>query len=193
MRAPVVARNYAETLLALANKHGGPPTVEEFGRAAETVAELLGGEPRVRAFLRAPGIDPETKKRALRASLEGRVPPLFLRFLLVVVEKRRQGLLREIAAAYRDLVDEMLGRVRAEVTLAQPAGPALQREIQEWLEHRLGKTVIPQFRVEPNLLGGVVIRVEDEVLDGSLRRRTAELRRRMLAAELPDDEGSPDS
>ena len=95
MRSEAIARNYADTLLALAQRHGGLGTAEEFLRAIEDVAALVEREPRVRAFLDTPRVGAEAKKQALRASLAGRVPELFLRFVLVVVEKRRQGLLRD--------------------------------------------------------------------------------------------------
>ena len=182
MQAGTVARNYADTLLTLAQRQNA---VEEFGRALEEVVEILNTEPQVRRFLESPTINRDAKKRALQGSFAGRVPELFLRFLLVVTEKGREALLPEIAAAYRDLVDEMLDRVRARVTLAEPADAELQREIRVFLERRLGKTVLPEFSVDPEMLGGVVIRVEDQIIDGSLRRRFSELRRRLLETRIP--------
>lgn len=190
MRASLVARNYAETLLALAQKHGGTATVEEFGRALDGVVELLAAEPRVRAFFESPGVTPEEKQRAMRASFDGRVPPLFLRFLLLVVEKRRERRIREIAQAYQGLVDELLGRVRAEITLPEAADPALQGELVAWLERRTGKRVVPEFRADADLLGGVVVQIGEEVLDGSVRRGLSELRRRMLRARFAAPAGA---
>lgn len=179
MRTSLVARSYADTLLALAQRQGGN-AVEEFGHAMDEVAELLRQEPRVRAFLESPITDREKKKAALRASFRGRVPEMFLRFLLVVTDKGRERLFAEIALAYRDRVDEMLGRVRADVATAQTADESLRAEIRRSLEARLGRTVVPTFRVDPELIGGVVVRVEDQIIDASLRRRFTDLRRRLL-------------
>lgn len=190
MRSEIVARNYAETLLALAERHGGAPTVEEFGRAIDALAGLLDREPRIRAFLQTPLVERETKKQALRSALEGRVPALFLRFVLVVVEKGRAPLLQEIAAAYRQMVDELRGRIRARVVLAREADDALQTEIRQSLERMLDRQVIPEFEVDPSLIGGMVVRVGDRILDGSIRRRSAELRRRLLATSLPGAAGA---
>jgi hypothetical protein len=100
MGQTIVARNYAETLLALANRHGGAATVDEYGVAINEVADLLDREPLIREFLETPRVSVEQKKKALQASFRGRVPDLFLRFLLIVVEKRRGGVLREIAEQY---------------------------------------------------------------------------------------------
>ncbi len=182
MGPSIIARNYAETLLALAQRHGGDETVETYGDAIDEVASLLRREPLIREFLETPRVDAEAKKRAIRASFEGRVPDLFLRFLLVVVEKRRQALLGEIAREFHGLVDVARGRIRAEVVLAAPADPELRREVVGSLERRYRRTVIPTFRVDPSMIGGMVIRVEDEILDGSFRRRIANLRRRLLQA-----------
>ena len=129
MGPSIIARNYAETLLELAHRHGDAGTVEAFGRALDVVVELLRREPRVREFLETPRVETAAKQRALRTSFQGRVPDVFLRFLLVVVEKRRQALLPQIAREYQALVDVSLNRVRADVALARPADPELQREI----------------------------------------------------------------
>ena len=184
MGPTIIARNYAETLFTLAQRQGGMETVEAYARAIDDVAELIRREPRVREFLETPRVDVEARKRVLRDAFAGRVPEYFLRFLLVVVEKRRQALLPEIAAEYHDLVDRAQGRLRAEITVARAPDAETEREIVGALERKLGRTVLPTFRVDPTLVGGVVIRVGDQVVDGSIRRRMADLRRRLLAAKL---------
>lgn len=184
MRSEIIARNYAETLLELARRQGGD-AVEAYLGSLDALSSLLETEPRVREFLETPRVGADAKKEALRAALGGRVPELFLRFALVVVDKRRQGLFPEIAAAYRARVDELMGRVRVSVSISHAPDAALQDEIRRALEVRLGKAVIPTFTVEPELLGGMVARVGDQILDGSLQSRAAQLRRHLLAVNLP--------
>jgi len=185
VRADLVARSYADTLLSLAERHGGRATAEEFLRAGEELAALVDADPRIREFLTTPRLTTEARKTVLRQALAGRVPELFLRFVLVVVDKKRQALLRQIVLAYRDRVDEMLGRVRVAVTVSHEPDLALQDEVRRYLETRLGKAVIPTFTVDPELLGGIVVRVGDQILDGSVRSRSARIRRRLLEVELP--------
>lgn len=184
MASTIIARNYAETLLALAQRHGGDKAMDEYGTAIDEVAELLRREPLVRDFLETPRVGVDAKKKALEASFKGRVPDLFVRFLVVVVEKRRQMLLEEIAEQYHHLVDEVRGRARAHIRLAREADQTLKKEIVTSLERRLGKPIVPTFEVDPTLIGGIVVRVGDEILDGSLGRRVTGLRRRLLETRL---------
>lgn len=184
MRAEIIARNYAETLVDLAQRNGGLPTVEQFAAAVEELSELLA-DGRVRAFLATPRITAEQKKDALRKALAGRVPELFLRFVMVVVDKRRQNLLGEIVEQFRLRVDELAGRVRVQVEISHTPDAALQADIGNALARRLGKTVFPTFVVNPELLGGMVVRMGDEILDGSLKSRVTGLRRRLLEVQLP--------
>jgi F-type H+-transporting ATPase subunit delta len=189
VRSTTISRNYAETLLALAQRHGGEAAIDQFGAALDELIDLLRSEPRVRKFLETPVIDAERKKDALRKTLRGRAPELFIRFLLVVIDKRRAAHLTAIASHYHDRVDQMRGRVRAQVTLAREPDAALRQEIVATLERMLGRTVIATFAVDESLIGGVVIRVGDQILDGSVRRRASQLRRRLLATELPSSSG----
>jgi F-type H+-transporting ATPase subunit delta len=185
VRAELIARNYAETLLDLADRNGGAASMEQFGAALDGVAGLVQANPRVRQFLETPRVTAAEKKAALRGALKGRAPELFLRFVSVLVDKRRQALLPEIAEAYRGLVDERMGRVRVRVTISHLPDEALQAEIGNSLARRLGRTVIPTFTVDPELLGGMVVQMGDEILDGSVRSRAARMRRALMAAELP--------
>jgi len=185
VRSELIARNYAETLLDLADRNGGAAAMNQFAAALDEVAGLVQSDPRVRQFLETPRVPAAEKKRALRAALAGRAPELFLRFVSVLVDKRRQTLLPEIAAAFRGLVDERMGRVRVQVAISHLPDEALQAEIGNALALRLGRTVIPTFTVDPELLGGMVVQVGDEILDGSVRSSAARLRRAMMAAQLP--------
>ena len=101
-------------------------------------------------------------------------------FLQALVKRGRQRLLREIATEYEGLLDVKLNRVRAGVTLAHPAPPELQRDIQASLSRQLGKEVLAAFHVDPEILGGTVVRVGERIHDGSVRRRLTKLRRQLL-------------
>jgi len=106
-----------------------------------------------------------------------------VRFLQAVVRRGRQGLLAEISQEYQGLVDLRLNRVHAGVTLARDPDDLLEREIAERLTAVLHKEVRTHFRTDRGILGGVVVHIGDRIYDGSLKRKLAVLRRRMLTGE----------
>lgn len=182
MRDETVARSYAETLFELAQRHEG---VEVFGAGMETVARLLDDDPQVRLFLETPRIADADKKDVLRRALGDSLPKNLLNFLLITIDKRRQRLLREIALQYHALVDENLGREHVEVTVARSVDDDALEMIARRLSTLLGKEAIPHVRVEPGILGGIIVRTGDTIYDGSVKRRLDGMRRTLMKAPLP--------
>lgn len=178
MRETTIAHNYAEALLELARKSGD---LGGWGRMMDDVANAIERDDRLRHFLEAPQISADQKNAVLSKAFEDRAPRLFLRYLQALVKNRRQMLIPEIANEYRDLVDEVEGRIHAQVTLAKDPDDEERAAIARQLTHTLGRPVVPQVRVNPNILGGIVVRVGDRVMDGSIRRRLAILKGKMMA------------
>lgn len=174
-----VARNYAEALFELGERHG---ETERYADLIRGLGAAIRDDPRVRAVLESPRVPKQTKQAILERALAGVAPPRFLRFLNGVVRRGRQGLVPAIADHYLALVDEKFNRVKVGVTLAREPDDALRRAVAEGLSAALGKIVIPEYRVDKALLGGVILRVGDRIMDGSLRRRLVTLRRLMLGA-----------
>lgn len=182
MRSETIARNYAGALFELAERDG---TLEGYGEGIELVARLLDENPDFRTFIETPRVAANQKKSVIRRAFGAVLPPRLLNFLLITIDKRRQRMLRDIARAYHDLVDERLGRVRVEVTVARALeGPVLER-LTEALSELLGKTAVPHVRIRPEVLGGVMVRAGDQIYDGTLRRRLDRMRRQLLSAALP--------
>ena len=177
MSRSAVARNYADTMLELAGREGAETAWLEM---MSEVAGLYEDSPPFKAFLHTPRVSDEDKRRVLRESFQDRYPELFIRFLLIVLDKRRQSLLPDIKTACRDLLYERTGRVYASVTLTTEPDSSFRTEIGTQLSGVLGRDVDAEFRVDPKLIGGMVVRVEDKVLDGSVRRRLQLLRRSLL-------------
>ena len=179
MRTGPVARNYAEALLALGQRHDA---VAQYGALLEAVAGAVTTEPRLAAVLESPRVPKARKKLLLRTALGSLAPAPFIGFLESVVQRGRQGKLREMSSAYETLVDRHLNRVHASVTTAHAVDPELARSIAATLSALVGMEVLPHFHTDPRLLGGMLVRVGDRVLDGSLRRRLLSLRFSMLHA-----------
>jgi F-type H+-transporting ATPase subunit delta len=171
-----VARNYAEVLFDIAGRSGQP---ERYADLIDAVAAAVQTIPRVQAVLMSPRIPKSEKARFLGAALKN-TPRDFVLWLQALVKRGRQGILSEVASEYLALVDEKMNRVRASVTLARQPDEKLRRTIEENLGRQLDKQVIATYLVEPDILGGAIIRVGERVLDGSVRRRMTKLRRQLL-------------
>jgi F-type H+-transporting ATPase subunit delta len=181
VRDETVARNYAHTLFELASRHEG---VERYGEGVEVVARLLDEDPRFALFLQSPRIPLDAKKKVVRKAFGSALPKPLVNFLLVVLDKRRQRLLREIASEYHDLVDQQLNRIHAEVTVARPLDEQALRAVTQKLTVLLGRTAIPHVRVRPEILGGIVVKTGDTIYDGSVRRQLDGMRKQLLSAQL---------
>jgi F-type H+-transporting ATPase subunit delta len=177
MNAEGIGRNYAEALLTLARKSGD---VEEWGALIDAISVGMREDHTLKTFLESPKLAASQKIEILEKALGGGVPPLFLRFLETVIGKRRQMLIPEIASEYRRLIDESENLVHANVTVAREPSEPEQDALARQLTRLLGKKVVPHISLNPAILGGVIVKVGDTVMDGSVRRRLAVLRQRML-------------
>lgn len=177
MREPTIAKNYAEALIDLAQKDGD---LAKWGHLIDQLSEAMQSDAKLNAFLASPRVAAVEKNRIFAAALEGQVPLPFLRFLQALVRNRRQMLIPEIARQYHSLVDVVENRVHAAVTVAKPATDADKKLIAERLAKVVGKEVVPHYVVNPAILGGLIVRVGDTVLDGSVRKRLATLKGKML-------------
>ena len=179
MKQSLVARNYAEALLATAEK---AKAVERFGELLDALAGAIASDPTLKAVLMSPRVPKAAKQQLLAHALKTLAPEPFVRFLQAVVQRGRQGLLGSMGEAYQELADQYFNRVHALVATAHAPDAALTKVITERLTKAMGKTVVAHFRTEPALLGGVVVRIGDRAFDGSVRRRVLVLKQRMLRA-----------
>ena len=177
MRDATIARNYAEALVTLAQRAGD---LDGWGRMIDAVAQLVRNDIQIRRFLESPRVSVTAKKEILRNAFQDRMPRLMVRYLEALVQNRRQLLIPEIASEYATLVDESLGRVRADITLAREPQPGEVEAIAASLSRTLGRTAVALVRVNPDIIGGVIVRVGDYVKDGSVRRRLGALKARLV-------------
>jgi F-type H+-transporting ATPase subunit delta len=176
MRESTISRNYAEALLELARR---AEDVSGWGKLIRDVATGVRENPRVKHFLESPKISEQQKNDVLFEAFGDHVPRHFLRFLQTLVRKRRQNLIPQISAEYDTLLDIEEGRIHANVTVARETSAVDEARISEHLSRVIGKKVVPHMNVNPAILGGVVVRIGDTVMDGSVRRRLARLKGQM--------------
>jgi F-type H+-transporting ATPase subunit delta len=173
-----VARVYAEALLNAAGK--ASREAELLQELEGLVGEVFARDPALEIFLASPAVTRHQKAEVLHKALAGRVDELLLNFLMVLNEHDRLGALRAVAAVYRELYDERSGRIKVNVTSAVPLTDEQQDRLRSRLREQFHREPVLHTRLDPDLLGGLVVQVGDWVWDASVRTQLAEIRDQII-------------
>ncbi len=176
-----LARRYAAALYASAKQRGVQDQVEA---DLTSVVELLKAERAFRDFLLKPDVLDEQKAEIVTRSLGPRVRPLTLHFLQLLLKKRRLDHLEVIQEVMRELIETDRGIVHARVTTAVELKPELREKLKARLEATTRKTIILDLEVDPEIIGGVVVLLHNQLVDGSLRRELDRLRDDLMAVRV---------
>jgi F-type H+-transporting ATPase subunit delta len=176
VRVNIIARVYVETLLRRAERERVIEPVTD-GLAAFT--QCLKEDARLRRFLEAPQITTRQKQTLVAEVLEGRVHPLVIQFLRLVIDRHREPLLPDIAATWQAILDERANRQTATITSATVLDRTMVASLGQALERATGKTIVIEEKVRPDLLGGLVVQTGDLVMDASLKTRLGNLGRQL--------------
>lgn len=174
-----LALTYAKALLGsteAASKGDSSVSLRAVEELQSVVGDLLPKLPSLAAALRTPRLSVEDKTSLLDKAFAGRMEPILLRFLKVVARHGRLDCLDAIAISAKEQLDALHGRIEVQVRTAAPLSNPLRDRIGAKLGEILGKQVIIKATVQPDLLGGVVVRVGDTLLDGSLLSKLEKMR-----------------
>jgi F-type H+-transporting ATPase subunit delta len=181
MSQRTVTRRYATALYEEADASGVLKAVDDdvlmLRNSIESNRELS-------RFFESPVIPTGKKDAIIRELLGDKVEGLVVRFLRLLVQKDRETLTKAILDQYQSLRDEHRGIVDATVTVAHPLAEADREVLVESLEEKTGKDIRLHVEEEPDLIGGLVIRIGDRVFDGSVRNQLNALRDRLHEATL---------
>jgi F-type H+-transporting ATPase subunit delta len=181
MRTSAVSKEYAKALFLLAKRKG---KLDEIGTELDSFNQLVESNKPIKNFLLAPQLSAETKVKALKQALSGRVSQELFKFLLVLTEKRRQDYLSSICASYHDELNKFHNQVDVFIESAVDLTEKEKDKLVTRLSEHLKRKVVARLKVNPGLLGGLICRIGDMVYDGSLRRRIQRLSMRMLKAKI---------
>lgn len=175
------ARRYASALFNASRAAGNTEAIQA------DLALLIGCWNRTPAFrrtLESPRIAAERKQALVATVFHQAIDPLTAIFLRLLIEKRREALLPAIQAIFGELADELRGLVRATAVVAAPLSDADRLNLLEGLRRRTGKEIDLAVVVNPELIGGAIVRLGDTVIDGSVRGALERLREAMLRESL---------
>jgi F-type H+-transporting ATPase subunit delta len=177
-----IARRYAGAMFELGLKQNKlDRTLDDVRQIAQVFAHR-----KLLYLLREPKIPVQRKETAIRQALQGKVLPTSLNLALLVVQRELVEAMPNIARELEQLVLNYKNQAVAKVTTATKIDDAQMTLIKKALEQRTGKTILIESRVEPAILGGVVARVGDQVIDGSIRNRLNALRQQLLTSATGD-------
>ena len=132
------------------------------------------------AFLDAPQLSVDQKQAVIQGALSGTVGPLPLNLMALLASRNLAGVLPAIVEQYQRLLDDHNGIERAEVVSAFPLDDAQHGQVEQLLRRVVGKKIRLTSRVDPGIIGGVVARVGDHVIDGSTATRLESMRRELV-------------
>ena len=178
-----VARVYAQALFDAAREAG---VVEPVRRELGDFVAAVAASAALRNVLSDPQIETSAKSRVLAEVTRGG-QPLLTSALQLMLDRGRLAALPELGQAYDALAIVEEGVVEVEVVSAAELSPDTENKIAARIQEATGRRVELARRVDPSILGGLVLRIGDVIVDGSVKARIRQLRRRLATAEVRGD------
>lgn len=182
MPSDALANIYAKSLFELAEQAGGPEKIAEIGSELETICELSRSERSFREFLASPLIARTARSESLKRIFSNRVTDITLRFLLVLNDKGRLAHLEQINAALDRMVQESYGRVEVDVFTPSRLDEAQLATLRSRIHSALGKEPVLHPYTDRSMIGGIKLRIGDQLIDGSIASRLRRLRQGLNTA-----------
>jgi F-type H+-transporting ATPase subunit delta len=171
--------SYARALLELATQQNQAQPV---GEEMAAIRGILDSDAGFAEFLADPSMGRAARATTVERIFRNRVSPLVMNFLGVLDQNNRLAHLAEIAGAYADLLDEQLGNVEVELTVARALGDADLERVRGQIGSALNKHAVVHQRVDDSIIGGMVLRVQDRLIDASVRYQLQAIKERLFAA-----------
>jgi F-type H+-transporting ATPase subunit delta len=177
----VIAEKYAVALLQVAQEK---KTVDSLASEMQAVQKLLENSPELKATLEHPRVKAQEKLSALQALLGGTLSPTLENFLRLLLTKKRIKHLKAVTDHFERLCFEMRGKTMARVLTAMPLSAEQKKNLVMKLSQMIGLTVELKEEVKPDLIGGMMIYMGDQRLDGSVLGQLEKMKQRLMRVEV---------
>jgi F-type H+-transporting ATPase subunit delta len=175
-----LATMYARSLFELAFEKGGQETAEAVGGEIEDIVEIARSDASFSEFLASRVLGVDSRDESLKKIFEGRCSSLVLHFLQLLNRKGRLSHLPPIVAAYDQITQEHFGLIEVDVLTAAPIDDEQLGHIREKLSDALGKQPVLHPYTDPSMLGGLKLRIGDQLIDASVSTRLQNMRERLI-------------
>ncbi len=173
-----IAEVYARSLFEVAQEHG---VIDEVHEQLGQFADALHDNRDVAVFFFSPYFSTQEKKEGLERAVSG-AEPIFMNFLQALIERHRMPAIFRIRTRYEEHWDEEHKLLPVEVTSAVELDKSTVRSIGDRIGEQTGREVELSSHVDPEILGGIVLRVGNFILDASIRNRLNQLRKQVAQA-----------
>ncbi len=181
-QSDALANIYARSLFDLAEAAGGADKIAEVADELEQICEIARSDRMFREFLVSPIIDRSRRRDSLGRMLNDRVTDLTLRFMLVLNHKGRLGSLESINTAFDHIVQQSLGRIEVDLFTPGPLGDEQRDVIGRQIKDAIGKTPVLHAYTDPDMLGGLKLRIGDQLIDGSVATKLKRLKHNLASS-----------
>ncbi len=173
-----ITRRYAKALFELANEKNQFTKVTQ---DLNTIQEVCLQSKDFTRVLDSPVIPEKEKKQVISQLFRGRLHPLSFNFLELLLEKNRESFLPGIIKHFKKLADESQGIIRGDLRTAYPFDKEQMSALKKRLDRITGKNVILHQNINPELLGGFMVRLNDTVIDTSIKNQLLKMRENLLS------------
>jgi len=181
MKNLAVSRRYAKALILIGQEDG---QAEQYNSELTSVVGLFDTQEGFEQALTNPLFNKNDRKKVLQAVLDATdLSAIMKSFLVLLFDKGRIGFLRDIASYYRSMADELKGVVKASIESATELSADAVNKIKEVLSKKTGKDIVLDVKQDPSLIGGVVTKIGDLVLDGSVKTQLMNMRETLKKGE----------
>ncbi len=174
-----ISISYARAMMELAAEQN---VAQPVGDELAAIRQVLDSDPAFGAFLSDPAIKRSQRTATLEHIFASTASPLVMDFLRVLDRHGRLSHLAEIAAAYRDLLDEKIGNVEVELTVAQRLSDEDLERVRQQIGSAMGKYAFVHQKVDDAIIGGMILRVKDQMIDASVRYQLKAIEEKLFAA-----------
>lgn len=176
-----VSLRYAKAVFELAKNTGN---IDIVYKDFSVIYDYLRASGELLKVMKSPVVKSVRKKELLKEIFGSLISQLSLTFILLLADKNRENYLPDILSSFERMYHSEMNIIKAEITTSREIDNSLKTKIINELTSKLDKTIIPTYKVESAIQGGIMIRVEDWVYDATVRNQLSQLRTKLIEGKL---------
>lgn len=176
-----LAQTYARAICAIAEEKGALDRVASQLRQVEAV---IRENTDLSNLLYHPRVPAQAKKETIEAVFAGELDDFVKNFLLLLIDKRRETALTAIVREYLDIANNMRNIAEAEVIVSQELSEGQKQALIDKLKKLTGKNIVLKIQLDEKILGGIIVKIGDKLIDGSVTRQLKTLKSNILSQRL---------